>query len=790
MAVYTVSVAPHDGAPSWTSGRFGNTDKTMSWTNPTIPSTAIITATKLSGYVRRSDSDLKSATLGGVTLPLGDSSPGNFFTIDLGTTLVSSLTLNMKTTTLKQSTIYFSSLLYEITYAEDIKYTVTYVDASGATIKTETVLEGAVSTPPDDLYVQGKIFIGWSHTGPINSNMTITPVFRDAELYTINFYDWDGTLIESKKVYEMDPITPPASPNTKFGYRFIAWNEDLDKALYNSNVYAVYDKVNFTTHSMVLRPTSYVNGPDGQKGFDQNYDQAYDGDPNTAARGSIKKGSAAFINYYWTPESINLDRYRIQNVSYCLKACCKNSTATGQVVLASTMVSSNRRMADDWLWHYCDWKTYEHPITYEEYLASAQGVEIQGYSDHDLGSLGNGYAYVFDIYFQIDYADAGQEIILSHIEETIHQEQMLSVTAYFYPFNEVLEWEIKDNSDIVRIYPSADGRKCDIVADKTGECFVIVKSKSNPSITNSIYIVINEADVERRTTFKLGHSTLTSSNLRFGNSFVPKVYLGDKVLMENIYTVPYEKFLYNFMKDSVVLPLYSQLEVDGGYARGLVCRNGNYIGLGLLDGGHQAGGIKNVSDDGGVDVGDATTRTYTTKDIIPVTPGEKIIANYPSTTYSFGLVGYDQNGNYKYTYFGDSVGWKNYDYQDDADIEGPQLNITIPNDVYYIRWCYYAQDWVTVFDIANNPQNMDKVCILRRYTEKVIDLEAWPPNATETATLTAVSSNTSVAVIDHGMIRAKAPGSCTVTITQGTLSATINVVVYDNIDDFVFVGSY
>lgn len=790
MAIYSVTTRlyPDHNPPSWSAGRLETTTtKTLEWTIPSYPSTAIIQSTTLSGQCYTSDADIKGITIDGMGIASSIGAPGTDFSVELGTTPKSTATLQFNSSFLKVGTAYFPNFTYTITYAEDIKYTVTFKNSDGTTLKTETVLEGAYATPPEDPYIKGKVFTGWSYTGPINSNMTITATHRTAELYTINFYDWDGTAIETQKVYEFDPIIPPANPNTKFGYKFVKWNENLDEALYNVDIYAVYDKVNFTTRSMILRPTSYVNGPDGKKGFDQNYTYAYDGDPSSAARASIRKGSAAFINYYWTPSSINLERYIIQDINMCMKSCTKNGTATGQVVIRSTSKSSGRIIGDDWLWHYCDWKTYIHPVTYQEYLTSDQGVAFECYSNHDLGALGNGYGYIFDLYFEILYADAAEEIILSHIEETIHQEECLPVTAYFYPFNEVLEWEVLDNSDCVRIYPSPDGRTCDIVAEKQGDCFVVVKSKSNPNISNSIYICVNQAQVERRTAFKLGNKTISTSNLRFGNAFVPKVYLGDKLLMENIYSVLLEKFVFNSLKDKVILPLYSQLEVETGYVRGLVCRNGNYIGLGLLNGGHQAGGIKNVSDDGGVDVGDATTRTYTTRDIIRVTPGEKLIVNFPTTLYSFGLVGYDANGNYKYTYFGPSVGWQNYNYQDDADVEGPQLNITIPNDVYYIRWCYYAGDYCNAFNIPSNPQNMDKLCILRRYSERVIDLEAWPPNNTVGATMSATSSNTNVAIIDHGMIRAVAPGTCTVTVTQGTLKATITVTVYDNLDDFVFV---
>lgn len=761
---------------------------TISWTPPTISGEYAIVSQTLTGYAQTADTSKVSETsVNGVNVTCTTDSSAAF-SIDLGTaSVISSVTASMtRSSRLNQPSVNFQSMTYTLVYEDGI-FTVTYQDNDGTILSTQTIYRGFDATPPDDPYHYGYIFTGWSSDGKnIQASTTITAQFRAAELYTINFYDWDGTLLQSQQVYEREPITPPAEPNTKYGYSFKQWSDSLDMALYSADIYAVYDKVNYNIRTMKLKPTSYQNT---DWTTDYPFEYAYDDDTSTAVKGLIKTGDACFIKYFWSPSAIDLQRYIFTDklpgtgIKLCMQACCKNSTATGQGVLRVGLISNNRDLDHAWLWYYCDWKTYEYDLTYNEYLTTDQGVEFEGYSEHDLGTVaglvGQGtYAYIFDLYLKINYVDAGEEIILSHIEETLHQEQMLHVEAYFYPLSDNLVWSVYEDSDIVKIYPSADGRTCDIVAEKTGECFVVVQSESNPSITNSIYLFINEAEVERRTAFRIGDKTINSSNLRFGNSFVPKVYLGDNLLVDNIYTVPYEKFVFNSLKEQVYIPLYTQLTAPTGYCVGLVCRNGNYIGLGLLDGGHEPGGIKSSDGDLSVDVGNATDATLTGKEQTPVYPGEKLIITYPTTTYSFGLVGYDANGDYKYTYFGDSIGWQNYDYQDDADIEGPQLNVTIPDDVYYIRWCYHK---------GNYSEEMDKLCYLRRYTVRDIDLEAWPPNATEGATMSATSSNTGIAKIENGMIRAQAPGQCTVTVTQGSLSATINVYVYDNSELF---GSY
>lgn len=52
---------------------------------------------------------------------------------------------------------------------------------------------------------------------------------KDKPTYVIEFYDYDGTLIESQSLKEGKKITPPTAPNRE-GYNFIGWDLEFDVA--------------------------------------------------------------------------------------------------------------------------------------------------------------------------------------------------------------------------------------------------------------------------------------------------------------------------------------------------------------------------------------------------------------------------------------------------------------------------------------------------------------------------------------------------------------------------------
>lgn len=65
------------------------------------------------------------------------------------------------------------------------------------------------------------------------------------QTFVINFYDGDGTLLDSQKLEEGSKITPPTLPERE-GYDFIGWDKEFELASQNLNLIAEYRIKNYT----------------------------------------------------------------------------------------------------------------------------------------------------------------------------------------------------------------------------------------------------------------------------------------------------------------------------------------------------------------------------------------------------------------------------------------------------------------------------------------------------------------------------------------------------------------
>ena len=60
--------------------------------------------------------------------------------------------------------------------------------------------------------------------------------------YTVNFYDWDGTIIETQTVTKGENATAPSVSPTREGYDFVGWDKTLTNILTDTDVYAEFEK--------------------------------------------------------------------------------------------------------------------------------------------------------------------------------------------------------------------------------------------------------------------------------------------------------------------------------------------------------------------------------------------------------------------------------------------------------------------------------------------------------------------------------------------------------------------
>ncbi len=131
---------------------------------------------------------------------------------------------------------------------EPAQYTVTFVSWDGQVLKTETVAYTESATAPDAPAREGYDFSHWSHDYTnVSSNLEVTAVYTPKE-YTVQFVDWDDTVLSVQTIKYGEGATPPMAP-VKEGYTFVGWDNTnysyvtqdmIIKAMYVEGVGVVY----------------------------------------------------------------------------------------------------------------------------------------------------------------------------------------------------------------------------------------------------------------------------------------------------------------------------------------------------------------------------------------------------------------------------------------------------------------------------------------------------------------------------------------------------------------------
>lgn len=129
----------------------------------------------------------------------------------------------------------------------------TFKDSStyGGTVLQESMLKRNTMPKYHGVLPQhpGYKFNYWTPSlSTISSSTTYTAVYRAVQSYTINFVDWDGTVLKSSVVNEEVKPTPPSYP-VRIGYRFIDWDSEIVEANADKTYTAVY-----------FKDENYING--------------------------------------------------------------------------------------------------------------------------------------------------------------------------------------------------------------------------------------------------------------------------------------------------------------------------------------------------------------------------------------------------------------------------------------------------------------------------------------------------------------------------------------------------
>ena len=118
-----------------------------------------------------------------------------------------------------------------LVFRETESHTVTFVDWNGTVLDTQTVAFGADATSPAAPSRSGYVFAGWDTAfTAVTENLTVTAVYH--HLFTVTFLDADGTVIDTQTVEETTAATEPdMTGRTYGGTPFSGWDADLIKPL-------------------------------------------------------------------------------------------------------------------------------------------------------------------------------------------------------------------------------------------------------------------------------------------------------------------------------------------------------------------------------------------------------------------------------------------------------------------------------------------------------------------------------------------------------------------------------
>lgn len=127
-----------------------------------------------------------------------------------------------------------------------ISYTIQFVDWDNTVLSTQIVKHGHTPTLPTNPTRDGYIFTGWSNNpnSAINSD-TVFVAQYSVRSYIISFVDYNGSLLKEQTCSYMSIPTPPSNP-TRTGYWFTGWSPSISPVTGPQTYTAQYEKSTIT----------------------------------------------------------------------------------------------------------------------------------------------------------------------------------------------------------------------------------------------------------------------------------------------------------------------------------------------------------------------------------------------------------------------------------------------------------------------------------------------------------------------------------------------------------------
>lgn len=82
---------------------------------------------------------------------------------------------------------------------------------------------------------------------------------QGVQQYTVQYVDWDGTILKSATVDKGDSVEPPPAP-TRQGYTFIGWDASSERVVSDMLIAAQYEKIPSTDDFLLTVLTNLIGG--------------------------------------------------------------------------------------------------------------------------------------------------------------------------------------------------------------------------------------------------------------------------------------------------------------------------------------------------------------------------------------------------------------------------------------------------------------------------------------------------------------------------------------------------
>lgn len=186
-------------------------------------------------------------------------------------------------------------------------YKVIFYDWDDTILDEQDVMDGKNAYTPPAPSREGYTFTGWrpGYTN-VTSNLSIYAQYEKIDSadkrFTVNFYNYDGTLVSSQKVDPGASAMAPANP-TREGYTFTGWIPSYLNITKDTDVYAQYEKSEINGSSSNTSQSGSDSGDDNNNDDSSDDNNQNNSDSTTytvtvnggTGSGSYKKGATVTI---------------------------------------------------------------------------------------------------------------------------------------------------------------------------------------------------------------------------------------------------------------------------------------------------------------------------------------------------------------------------------------------------------------------------------------------------------------------------------------------------------------